>query len=144
MSERALEALESLRRQLVPEDVKVRPAHRKAGPADAVSSSFGSCTGPEHVARPGELFELSVPTEPRLDLGRWLIDAQGWPPAFAARNVDLFAAAVKRAFIEERGEEPVWDRGWVYVASDLGLVERVYEDSMGALAEQIAHEGVAL
>lgn len=92
----------------------------------------------------GELFELTVPTEPRLDLAVWLIEQRGWPERFAARNVDLFAEAVKRAFIEERGEEPVWDRGWVYVASDLELVERVYEASMGALAEQIAHEGVAL
>jgi len=95
---------------------------------------------PERVESP-LMFELDTPDEQRIDLGRFLVDERHWPAILAARNVDLFADAVKRRYVELRGHEPEWDRGWVYRGfTDWLIVRDTYEEQAGALAEQIAFE----
>ncbi len=90
------------------------------------------------------MFEL-IDTRDELevvDMGKFLVEEKGWPAAFAARNIDLFAGAVKARYVEVHGCEPVWDRGFVYRGiGDWLLMHDVYAEAMGALAEQIDAEG---
>jgi len=85
----------------------------------------------------------SLDEEPRIDLADFLINDQGWPGnAFTAHAVGLFASAVRRRYVAARGHEPEWDRGWVYRGfTDYLIVRDTYDEEMGALAEQLAHEG---
>lgn len=117
----------------------IRPKHRSYAPVDANMSE--ETHPPAHVGGEVELFELDAPLEAPIELGRFLVDERGWPPVFAVRNVDLFAAAVLRRYIRVLGHEPQWDRGYVYRgATDYMIISDCYDEEMGALAEQIASD----
>lgn len=126
----------------------IRPKHRSYAPVDSNAkwSGLARALG-AHVGGEVEVFELDIPEEPqeaRIDLGLFLIEEKGWPASFAARNVDLFAAAVLRRYVRVRGCEPAWDRGHVYRgATDYIIVRDTYDEEIGALLEQVAHEGRA-
>jgi len=99
----------------------------------------------ERVASP-RLFELDDERDEGrvVELGQFLVD-QGWPAnAFTAHAVVEFERAVRRRYVEVRGVEPPRAHGgWVYRGyADWLLVMAVYEESIGVLAEQLAHENV--
>lgn len=98
------------------------------------------------VASP-RLFELDgvLDQEVRIEPGRFLIEEKGWPAcAFTSHAAGLFAAAVKRRYIEARGFEPPRDGGPVYRGFvDWLIVSDTYDEEMGALVEQLVHEGGA-
>lgn len=81
--------------------------------------------------------------EDRHDLAQYLRD-EGWPAApITAHAVGLFATAVRRKYEDVHGHQPPWSRGWVYEGfADWLLIHDVYEEQMGAIAEQLAHEGM--
>lgn len=129
--------------QLQPE-----PQHRSTGfvdevavvpVVDAVDRLFRA---PQHrAAEPSPLlFELDTPEEERISLGRFLIDEKGWKPeARTVHAAGLFAGAVYRRYVAVRGEEPLWDRGWVYRGfTDYLIVRDTYDEEIGAIAEQLS------